>query len=232
MKKLALAAALLASTAIPAAATLQLTITANGSTFTCSDGELSCDVSGGASNLLVIDQTVGGAFVQLTLAQSSFGSSNELQLSSASILNDSGAPITIGIAASDTDFTPPVEFINQSASLTFNNAVGSGPSALAFLASQANIPFGGITLFTTSGTPASDPDSFEGTHTSLFASGSPFSMSEAASLNLATGASVTGFNEAMESGVPEPSTWTMLAIGFGGLAFLTAKRKGRLALLT
>jgi hypothetical protein len=199
----------------PANATLQLSITANGSTFTCSDGELSCDVSGGASNLLTIDTTVGGAFAQLTLAQSTFGHVNELQLSSASILNLSGAPITIGIAASDVGFTPPVEFINESASLTFNNAVGSGASTLAFLASAANLPFVGTTLFTTSGTPTTDPDSFSGTHSDLFSSSVPFSMTEAASLNLATGGSITGFNQAMETGVPELSTWAMLIAGFG-----------------
>ena len=226
MKRLVLAGILLASTAIPAAATLQITVNANGSSFTCSDGQLGCDLSGGANNLLVVDTNVGGSFVQLILATSTFGAGkDELQLSSSAILNNSGAPTTINIAASDNNFTPPVNSINESASLTFNNAVGSGPSSLAFLASQANAKFVGQSLFTTSGTPASDPDSFDGTHTSVFDSIVPFSMTEAASLNLTTGASVTGFNLAMETGaIPEPSTWAMLALGFGGLAFLGAKR--------
>ena len=83
MKTLALAAALLASTAVPAMARLQLSIASGGSTFSCFDGQLSCDVSGGANNLLTIDQTVGNAFVQITLAQSTFGKTNELQLSSS-----------------------------------------------------------------------------------------------------------------------------------------------------
>ena len=232
MKKLVLAATLLASTAIPAAATLQITVNANGQSFTCSDGQLGCDLSGGANNLLVVDTTVGGSFVQLILAQSTFGpGKDELQLSSSAILNNSGAPTTINIAASDNNFTPPVNTINESASLTFNNAVGSGPSSLAFLASQANAKFVGQSLFTTSGTPTSDPDSFDGTHTSVFDSTTPFSMTEAASLNLIAGGSVTGFNLAMETGaIPESSTWAMLAIGFGGLAFLAA-RKGRPASL-
>ncbi len=232
MKKLALTAALLASTAIPAAATLQITVNANGQNFTCSDGQLGCDLSGGANNLLVVDTTVGGSFVQLILATSTFGAGkDELQLSSSAILNNSGVPTTINIAASDNNFTPPVNSINQSASLTFNNAVGSGPSSLAFLASQSNTKFVGQSLFTTSGTPTSDPDSFDGTHTSVFDSTTPFSMTEAASLNLVAGGSVTGFNLAMETAaIPEPSTWAMLALGFGGLAFLAA-RKGRLASL-
>lgn len=220
-----LGATLLSAPAMNSAnATLQLKITANGATFTCADGELSCDVSGGANNLLTIDTTVGGAFAQLTLALSTFGHVNELQLSSASILNESGAPITIGIAASDVGFLPPVEFINESASLTFNSAIGSGPSSLAFLASTANIPFVGTTLFTTSGTPVTDPDSFSGTHTDAFFASSPFSMTEAASLHLATGGSITGFNQAMETGVPEPSTWAMLGIGFGFLVWVARSR--------
>ena len=221
LHRLLLTTAALAALASPAKATLQLTITANGSTFTCSDGELSCDLSGATSNLLVVDTSVGGAFVQATLAQSTFAPSdkNELQLSSASIVNNSGAPIIIGIAASDSGFAPPVEFINESASLTFNNAVGSGPSSLAFLASPSNVKFVGQTLFTTSGTPITDPDSFSGTHTSAFDSSTPFSMTEAASLHLATGADITGFNEAMETGVPEASTWVMMGLGFGFLAF-------------
>ena len=227
MKQLFLASTLLAAFATPAAATLQLTITANGSTFTCSDGELSCDLSGATNNLLVVDANVGGAFVQATLAQSTFAPSdkNELQLSSASIVNDSGAPIVIGIAASDSGFAPPVEFINESASLTFNNAVGSGPSSLAFLASPSNVKFVGQTLFTTSGAPTTDPDSFSGTHTSAFDSSTPFSMTEAASLHLATGADITGFNQAMETGVPEPSTWAMLIAGFGLIGLIGWKRR-------
>lgn len=234
MKKLVLAAALLASTAIPAAATLEIKVNANGSSFTCSDGQAGCDLSPSANNVLVINTSVGGSFVELILAQSTFGpGKDELQLSSSNITNTTGAPITINIAASDNGFTPPVTTINESASLTFNNAVGSGPSSLAFLASQSNAKFVGQSLFTTSGTPATNPDSFAGTHSSPFDSLAPFSMTEAASINLVAGGSVTGFNQAMETGViPEPSTWAMLALGFGGLALLAKRaRKDRLASL-
>ena len=50
-------------------------------------------MSGGANNLLTIDQTVGNAFVQITLAQSTFGAANSLQLSSSSIENTGLTPI-------------------------------------------------------------------------------------------------------------------------------------------
>lgn len=59
-------------------------------------------------------------------------------------------------------------------------------------------------------------------------------MTETANLALRAGGSVTGFNESMQTAaIPESSTWAMLALGFGGLAFLGAKRarKDRLALL-
>ena len=37
---------------------------------------------------------------------------------------------------------------------------------------------------------------------------------------------MTGFNQAMETGVPEPQTWAMLVLGFGVLALLGVKRRG------
>jgi hypothetical protein len=236
MHKLLVATAALLLTAAPAHATLQLSISANGSTFTCSDGELSCDLSGEAKNLLTVDQTVGGAFVQLTLAQSSLHP-NELQLSSSNILNERLAPTSIRLLASDTGFAAPVSFIEESASLTFNSAVGSGASNLQFWADPLNIqganPLNtpGTLLDTVFGTPLTDPDSFSGSRLSAFAAGGPFSMTEEATLNLVGGASVTGFNQSMQSGVvPEASTWAMMIVGFLGLAFgaYTRKRAPRL----
>jgi hypothetical protein len=123
MTKLLLTTAILAALATPAAARLQLSINVGGTTFTCFDGQGSCDQSGGANNLLTIDQTVGGAFVEVTLAQSTFGAVNTLQLSSSNIVNESGAPITVKLLASDTGFDSPVSFIRDSGSLTFNNAL-------------------------------------------------------------------------------------------------------------
>jgi hypothetical protein len=226
-----------AAASTPAEARLQLSINANGSTFSCFDGELSCDVSGGANNLLTIDQTVGGAFVQLTLAQSTFGKINELQLSSSNILNESGAPITITLVAGDTSFLPPVSFVQNSGSLTFNNAVGSSASTLSFFADAANaqganpLNTPGALLESVSGVPATDPDSFAGSRLSAFSALGPFSMTEAASLNLTTAGSITGFNQSMETGVPEPSQWAMLLTGFGliGLMGFRKARKERLA---
>jgi hypothetical protein len=240
MRKLLVTTAILSAIAAsPAYARLQLSISANGSTFSCFDGQLSCDVSGGANNLLTIDQSVGGAFVQLTLAQSSFGAPNELQLSSSNIENLSGAPITISLVAGDTGFAAPVTFVRDSGSLTFNNAVGSGPSSLSFWADPLNtqganpLNTPGSLLETVSGTPTTNPDSFAGSNIAAFSALAPFSMTESASLALTTGGSITGFNQAMETGVPEASTWAMLMAGFGLLGlfgvFRSRQRAPRLA---
>ena len=57
-----------------------------------------------------------------------------------------------------------------------------------------------------------------------FDASAPFSMTEGAALVLRADGSVTGFNQAMETGVPEPSTWAMLIIGFAGLAWAGLRR--------
>ena len=92
--------------------------------------------------------------------------------------------------------------MRESASLTFNNATGSGASTLRFFADPANgqpagvgLAIPGVQLFTTSGTPVTDPDSFAGTNVSPFSADGPFSMTETANLALKAGGSITGFNE-------------------------------------
>jgi len=233
---LAVAAALLAAAPIAAEARLQLSIGVGAATFTCFDGQLSCDVSGGANNLLTIDQTVGGAFVQLTLAQSTFGAHNTLQLSSSNIENTSAAPLTVTLLASDTGFAAPASFINNSGSLTFNANVGAPNSTLSFFAdvlnrqgaNPTNTP--GALIESVSGHALTDPDSFSGSLVSPFDATGPFSMTEGAALVLRGDGSVTGFNQAMESGVPEPATWAMLLLGFG-LMWLGAVRKRGVRLL-
>ena len=229
MSKLLLTTAMLAALgATPVSAALQLSIDVNGTTFTCADGA-ACDQSSGNKNLLVINQTVNGVLVQVTLAQSTIGAVNELQLSSSNIENLSGAAANITLEAGDTGFLNPVTFIRDSGSLTFNSAVGSPPSSLSFFADAGNgqgapgTP--GTLLEQVFGTPMTDPDSFAGTNFAAFLANSPFSMTEEASLRLIAGGSITGFNQSMTSGVPEPSTWAMLGVGFAVMAFVGFKRR-------
>jgi PEP-CTERM motif len=232
MKTILLATALTLAIGTTAAdARLQLSIGSGASTFACFDGELSCDQSGGANNLLTVDTTVGGAFVQLTLTQSTFGAHNSLQLSSSNIENTLGVPITVTLLASDTGFTAPVSFVNNSGSLTFNDNVGASDSTLKFWAdvtdtqgaNPTNTP--GSLLETVTGHAVTDPDSFSGTLVSPFDANAPFSMTEGAALALRADGSVTGFSQSMQSGVPEPSTWAMMLLGFAGLAWAGVKRR-------
>jgi len=215
----------------PAQATLQLSITDGTTTFSCHDGQLSCDLSGGANNLLTVGTTLDGFFVQVTLAQSTFGSHNVLQLSSSNIDNFGGVAGTLSFFASDTNFSAPVGVIEESGSLTFNRNIGAAPSSVSFFAdpldaqgaNPLNTP--GTLLDTFSGAAATDPDSFSGTHLSAFAASSPFSMTESASLALNAGGSITGFDQSMtSSAVPEPGTWAMLALGFGFLSLLGMRK--------
>ena len=124
-----------------------------------------------------------------------------------------------------------MSFINNSGSLTFNSNVGAPNSTLSFFADIAdaqganptNTP--GALLESVSGHALTDPDSFSGALVSPFDANAPFSMTEGAALVLRADGSVTGFNQAMETGVPEPRTWAMLAMGFGLMALLGVKRR-------
>ena len=75
-----------------------------------------------------------------------------------------------------------------------------------------------------SGHALTDPDSFSGSKIAAFDASAPFSMTEGASLALRADGSVTGFNQSMTSGVPEPSAWAMLVLGFAGLAWAGVRR--------
>ena len=230
MRNVLLGATLLAALgASPASARLQISISAGGTTFTCFDGQLSCDQSGGVNNLLLVDQTVGGAFIQLALTQSQFGVPDELQLSSSNIENLTGAPLTVTLTASDTGYSVPIVAINNSASLTFNSNIGAPNSTLTFFADtldgQGASSTPGTLLESVSGHATTDPDSFSGSRISPFDATAPFSMTESASLVLRADGSITGFNQSMEStAVPEPSTWAMLGLGFAAMATMGWKR--------
>jgi hypothetical protein len=238
MKSLLLGATILAALgAAPAQATLQLSITDGTTTFSCKDGQLGCDQSGGANNLLAVNTTIGGFFVEIALTQSTFGGHNILQLSTSDIVNNGGAEGILSFVASDTGFKAPVTDIEESASLTFNSNIGAGLSTLKFWADPLNtqganpLNTPGILLDSVSGAAVTDPDSFAGSKTQSFIAGLPFSMTEGASLDLISGGSITGFNQSMtSSAIPEPKTWVMLVSGFGLLAFFGVKRrKNRLA---
>jgi hypothetical protein len=232
MKKLLLATTILGFMAVPAAATLQIAFTDGTNVVTCADGQ-SCDLAGPANNVIVLNETVGAFHIIGTVAASTSSAGDDNLQFSTSLIQNTGSTLGHLVAiVGDTNFVGPVNAVRESASLTFNNAAGSGASTLNFFADPANgQPAGvglnvpGTLLFSTSGVPSTDPDSFSGTHESLFSAGGLFSMTETANLALRGGGSITGFNESMQSAaIPEPSTWVMLGLGFAFLGFAGRKR--------
>ncbi len=233
MKSFLLASTFLAALATPAAATLQIAFTDGTNVVTCADGQ-SCDLSGPANNILIINETVGAFRIVGTVAASVSGAGDDnLQFSTSLIQNTGATEGHLVAIVGDTNFVGPVNAVRESASLTFNNATGSGASTLRFFADPANGQPAGVglnvpgqQLFTTSGTPTTDPDSFAGTNDSPFDASGLFSMTETANLALKAGGSITGFNESMaSSAIPEPSQWVMLGLGFAAMGALGWKRR-------
>ena len=154
-----------------------------------------------------------------------------------SLIQNTGATLGhLTAIVGDTNFIGPVNSVRESASLTFNSAAGSGASTLRFFADPANgqpagigLAIPGQLLFTASGSPTTNPDSFSGTNDSPFVAGGLFSMTETANLALIGGGSVTGFNESMQStsAIPEPSTWAMMGLGFAAMGAFAWRRRVR-----
>lgn len=230
------AASLLALSSV-ANATLQIAFSNGSSTFFCAD-QTSCDLDGQVKNLLLLNTVVGNIKIEGTFAAST-SHPNELSVSNLTITNLSGTSQTLDMAVGDTGFLSPAAFIRSSASLTFTNDTG-GSGVLSFFADKADTQpavtasdLPGSLLFSTMETVSASPDSFSGTKDSPFLASGAFSMAEGAALTLGPGASVTGFNEAMQSGIPEPKTWAMLVLGFGIMSLMAGfkrKREARFAI--
>ena len=239
MNKLVLAAALLASTAIPAMATLQIAVDVNG--FTESD-------SSPTGTLVVPAFTLDGVTVSGSLSQS-FGTprtpngTNFLNTSSLQVTNNSGGLRTIEVTVGDTDFHPNVWYASTA---------GSGVWAEAGLLSHITLDWFGDALnrqgaSTASDTPGALLDSFSDTsngglndsfsHNGVgefpFQLTSPFSFTEQATFTLVNGGMLINRGQSVAA-VPEPKTWAMLGIGFGLMALvsLMRSRKDRLATIT
>jgi PEP-CTERM motif len=213
----------------PAAATLQIAFSNGAANFFCAD-QTACDLDGAAKNLLLLNTVVGDIKITGTFAASTT-SPNDLSISNLTITNlSTSKKETLDMAVGDTGFSAPTSFIRSSASLTFTNDNG-GSGTLGFWADKADTQpavnstdLPGVLLFSTAETVTTSPDSFSGTKDTPFSASLPFSMAEGAVLTLNPGASITGFNESMASGIPEPKTWMMALVGFGLLGAIGWRR--------
>ena len=227
-------AAMLAASAItPAHAVLTVSFQDGGSVFTCADGGL-CDFAGSTGNLLTLNTDVGAFHIFGTLSTSQSGASNVLSLSNFGVINTGATERTLTMVVSNTGYTAPVAFIHESASLTFGNNVGAGDSTLQFYADAGNtqgagnpIVIPGTKVFEVSAAPADNPDSFAGTHTSIFPITTTFSMTEVGLIDLVGGGSLTGFNQNMRTQpTPIPAAALLLPAGIAGVgAFGRWRRK-------
>ena len=128
-------------------------------------------------------------------------------------MNLSGATANITFEAGDTGFLAPVSVIEFGFAHLQQRGRLAGLFIVVFRRRRRRAGRAGDTghlLEQVFGTPLTDPDSFAGTNFAAFLANSPFSMTEEASLRLIAGGSITGFNQSMTSGVPEPNTWAML----------------------
>ena len=215
--------------AAPAHAMLQIAVDVDG--FTEHD-------SSPTGSLVVPAFTLDGVTVSGSLSQS-FGTPrtpsgvNLLNTSSLQVTNNSGATRTIEVTVGDTDFHAPVWVATTAGSGVW---VEAGDSAITMnwfgdalnrqgATTVSDTP--GKLLDTFSNTSNGDlNDSFSHNGEGFFAGQlmSPFSLTEQATFTLINGGMLINRGQSVAA-VPEPSTWAMLIIGFGFMAWGAMTRR-------
>jgi hypothetical protein len=124
-KHLALAGALLASTALlaPANATLVIDSVINGIGFSCAD-QAACDTDLTPGTLQIGNQNFGGVTVSGSIQQMVVGGTNTLSTSSLTVHNTNATAATIRVVVGATNFTGPNNHFDASGSATFNADIG------------------------------------------------------------------------------------------------------------
>ena len=222
MKTLALAAALLASTAVPAlAANTALAIFTDGSDIT---------IDSGAGFASIGPENLDGVTISLSFAARGTSPVNQLSEGNINIDNTTTTTQTLHILAGANGFLGPDGKFALSS--TVINTGGTSDFSGSFFVDQNNV-LNGLDTFPTGVDIANFDSGSLGVPQSFSFNGvgfdnvtTPYGMSEVLTLSLSPGASVAVQGISMEaSAVPEPSTWAMLAIGFGFMAWGALTRK-------
>lgn len=215
----------------PANATLQIAVDIGGSIFTCADNA-ACDLNPAVGTLQVGETVLDG--VDLTGSiQTSIHGPSVLSTSSLIIHNTTLGLRTGEAIVSDTGYAGPVGAIELSGAGTWSLASGSTTTnrwyADAANGQGAGLGFltPGTLLDTFSSAAVGRSDSYAHDFTAPFSALGPYSMTEQVDLTLVGGGSLVNRGQTMTA-VPEPSTWALLALGFGILVIRAAfKRPGR-----
>lgn len=228
----------------PAHAILQIAISVDGAVTTCVDNA-SCDTNPATGQLDMSGFTASGVTFDFANAIStSPGPTDDLNMST-SIDNTTEATTTVIITVSDTGFSAPVNTFITIAGGQWQTTTTGSEATFGWWDDPLNQQ--GATSPTD--TPGNLIDTFMNTQTRVPPQGfsdnqgakplpvpdtAPFSMTEQVTLTLAGGAGVLYSQEERKESVvpvPEPSTWAMMLVGFGGLGFFGYRQTTRRAKL-
>lgn len=234
MKNLLLGATLLAAVgATPANAALQIAAQIGPNAFFCANGQ-SCDTSPMPNVIITNNAILDGILFSSSSASSASGKTDFLNVSNLLITNTNDAAVNIVITVSNTDFMAPVHSFDDATSGVWQGSGGSTALMKWFI--DPNNAQGADNAFDTPGvlvdsnlSTSAGPVLAFSRNSPTFDDGltSPFSMTEQVTVHLDAGESLVNRGQSIvgASAIPEPSTWAMMGLGFGLLAFFGAKRR-------
>jgi hypothetical protein len=224
------ALALAAGPPPPAHATLQLAATFGATNFFCADQNAACDTDPTIGILQLANQTIGGVQVNGSIQTQTIGTTNILNASSLSVINNNAVTTPITVTVGATNFTGPVVAFVTSGSGVFQSAVGSvvdlgwwnDPTNTQGADTATDTPGTKIDTFNHVATVVADSFSHNGA--GAVSDPALFSMTEQVAGTLIFGGQLLNFGrtelKALQA-IPEPASLALLGaavLGFGAIA--------------